>query len=68
MAWLPYSPDLKPIKNVSAMLKGAINAAHPNLITRKIEKIIPVLVEAVQEAWESLREEHVGLTNYRHEK
>lgn len=55
MEWPPYSPDLNPIENLWALLKAEILKCHPELKhLPNNESTLDILLEAAQEAWESL--------------
>lgn len=55
MEWPPYLPDLNPIENLQALLKAEILKRYPELMhLPNSVSTLDLLLEAAQEAWESL--------------
>lgn len=59
MIWPPFSPDLNPIENLWALLKGEIYRIHPELEhAPDTVATLAALIQAAKEAWERI---HIGI-------
>ena len=57
MGWLPYSPDLNPIKNLWALMKGKIYELYRELERAPDDEYtLWLLIQAAIEAWHAIGE------------